>query len=125
MYVRTSPRHVAEGSMISGWMAFLAAAALGIPQDPPGFWERGTLLGETGGVRPALAEHGVTTTLAFTGEVLSNVSGGLERDTGAGLLLDWIIDADLEKSLGWSGAAFRLNPMWLAGDGISNEVGDL
>jgi len=100
-------------------------AFLGAPQDPPGFWERGTLLGEAGGLRPALAERGVTFTLAFTEEVISCVSGGLRQDTGVDLLLDWVIDVDLDKALGWTGGSARINPMWLAGDGISGDVGDL
>lgn len=105
--------------------SLLAATLLQAPQEPPGFWERDALLGEIGGVRTTLEEHGVTFALAFTGEVLSNVSGGLEKDTGADLLLDWVIDADFEKAFGWSGATARLNPMWLAGDGLADDIGDL
>jgi len=98
----------------------LLAAALQAPQDPPGFWERDTLLGDWGGVRPSLAEHGLSSTLAFTGEVISNVHGGIERDTGAGLLLDWVIDANFNKMLGWTGGSARINPIWIASD-----VGDI
>jgi porin len=111
--------------MISALLGIAISAALQSPQDPAGFWERQTLLGDAAGVRPALAEHGVSMTLAFTGEIFASVSGGLERDVGPSLLLDWIVDADLEKAAGWSGASVRLNPMWLAGDGVSDAVGDL
>lgn len=111
--------------MASGLLAVLAASLIGASQDPPGFWERETLLGDPGGTRTALAERGLTFTLALTGEVLSSVSGGQYRDTGADLLLDWVIDADLDKAFGWTGGSLRINPMWLAGEGISDGVGDL
>ena len=108
-------------------LTLLAAAALQTPPSgpPPSWWDEPTMIGNRGGVRPTLAEAGVTFALAFTGEVISNVHGGLERDTGADLLLDWVIDADLNKALGWTGGSARLNPMWLAGDSLTGDVGDL
>lgn len=103
-------------------LTLLAALAL---QDPPGFWERDTLTGDWGGVRRDLADRGLTTSLEFTGEVLSAVDGGLEHDTGAELLLDWIVQADFDRLLGWTGGSGKVNPLWLAGDGITSSVGDL
>ena len=94
-------------------------------QDPPGFWERDALFGDWGGVRSSLADQGVTTTLAFTGEVLGATSGGTDRDRGSGLLLDWVVDSNLSTLLGWTGASARINPLWLAGDEISANLGDL
>lgn len=105
-------------------LALLVAAAVQV-EEPPGFWERNALLGDWGGVRSSLADLGVRQTLEFTGEVLSNVHGGLERDTGASLLLDWVIEADLDRLLGWTGGSGKLNPLWIAGDGITSSVGDL
>jgi porin len=104
-------------------LPILAAAALQAP--PSSWWDQPTMIGDRGGVRPTLADAGVTTLLAFTGEVISNIDGGLKRDTGADLLLDWIIDADLNKAVGWTGGSARINPMWLAGDGITGDVGDV
>jgi porin len=111
--------------MTPGLLGLLISAALATPQEARGFWERETLLGDTAGVRPWLAERGITFTLAFTGEIISNVKGGVHQDAGADLLLDWVIDADLEKAVGWTGASARFNPMWLAGDGVAGDVGDL
>lgn len=105
--------------------ALLSLLALAPAQESPGFWERQALLGDLGGARKTLEDHGVTFVLAFTGEVLSNVHGGAERDVGADQLLDWVIDADLDKAVGWTGGSARINPMWLAGDGIANNLGDL
>lgn len=105
-------------------LALLVAAALQDP-DPPGFWERDALLGDWGGARTSLAGHGLTTSLAFTGEVLSVGSGGVDRDRGSGLLLDWVVESDFAKLLGWTGGSGKINPLWLAGDGISDDLGDL
>src|ERR1051325_1444152 len=96
-------------------IAMLAAALM---QEPPGVWERNTLLDA-----PEL--QGVTFTLAYTGEVISNVHGGVRRDTGIDQLMDGVLDADLGKAFGWAGGSARINPMWLAGDGVAGDVGDL
>ncbi len=111
--------------MIASWLVALVAATQDPPKEPPGFWQRDTLLGDLGGVRPTLAERGITSVLAFTGEIISNASGGVHQDPGADLLLDWVLDADLDKALGWTGGSAHLNPMWLAGDGVQGDVGDL
>jgi hypothetical protein len=47
--------------MMGAWLVALVAAT----QAPPGFWERDPLLGKLGGVRPASAEHGISTPIAF------------------------------------------------------------
>jgi porin len=106
-------------------LALLTFAAVQAPPDPQDFWSRDTLLPDWGNVRHDLADHGIRWTLEFTGEVLSAVSGGADQDTGADLLLDWVIDADFDKLLGWTGGSGRINPLWLAGDGIDSNVGDL
>jgi porin len=96
-------------------LALLAAVLM---QESPGFWEREKLLNT-----PEL--QGVTVTLAYTAEVISNVHGGVRRDTGFDQLMDGVIDADLQKAVGWAGGSARINPMWLAGDGVAGDVGDL
>ena len=99
-------------------LALLASVLMQAPQESPGFWERERLL------QPPEMQ-GVTFTLAYTVEVISNVHGGVKRDTGIDQLMDGVIDADLQKALGWAGGSARINPMWLAGDGVTGDVGDL
>ncbi|HEX7897688.1 MAG TPA: carbohydrate porin [Planctomycetota bacterium] len=78
------------------------------------------------GVPDALRERGVGWTIVATGEVLSNVDGGLDEGTEAQALLDAVLDADLEKLAGWTGATARANPMWIEGHGLTRDhVGDL
>ncbi len=105
-------------------LALVVAAALQA-QDPPGFWERDALLGDWGGVRGTLADHGLRNTVAFTGEAISNVHGGIRHDSALAFLLDWVIEADFDRLLGWTGGSGKINPMWLAGDGVTHSVGDL
>lgn len=109
-------------------MNLLAAAvlSLGVQDEAPGLGDRDTLTGDFWAARPWLEERGVTWVLAYTVEVLSNVSGGLARGTEAAGLLDWVIDADFEPMLGWPGGSARLNPMWIHGEGVTNSLaGDL
>src|SRR5262249_54867733 len=47
----------------------------------PGFWERDTLTGNWGGLRDRLLNDGVTISLTDTGELLSNVAGGIKTGT--------------------------------------------
>ncbi len=108
-----------------GILALLVALLQGAPQDTPGFWKRDTLLDDAGGGRSTLSERGVTFTLAFTGEFISNMHGGVHQDSGCDMLLDWVLDADLKKAIGWPGATARVNPMWIVGDGVNADVGDL
>ena len=99
-------------------LALLVVVLMQSPQEPPGFWERDTLLNT-----PEL--QGVKFTVGYTAEAISNVHGGVRRDTGIDQLADWVIDADLQKAVGWAGGSARINPMWLAGDGVTGDVGDL
>ena len=46
---------------------------------PTGFWERSNLLGNMGGLRDVLGDHGITLSLQETSEYLYNTSGGTHR----------------------------------------------
>ena len=63
--------------------------------------------GDPFGTRAALAGRGITYGVTYIGEALGNVSGGLKRGAAADGLLEADIDTDLEKFLGWKGAAFH------------------
>src|SRR3954469_2594049 len=62
-------------------------------------------LGDLWGARTSLEKAGITFSLTYIGEVLGNTSDGLRRGSIYEGRLDTQIDADLEKLLGWSGAA--------------------
>jgi porin len=80
------------------------------------------VLGDPAGLR----ERGITWVITATGEVFSNVDGGLDEGTEAQGLFDAVLDADLEKLVGWTGATSRVNPMVIEGHGLTREhTGDL
>ena len=61
----------------------------------------------------------------YTGEVMSNVSGGDHTGTGYNGLASFGIEADLGQALGWEGVTMRLSGMDLHGSGIDSHVGDM
>lgn len=80
------------------------------------------VLGDPAGLR----ERGLSWTITATGEVFSNVEGGLDEGTEVQGLFDAVIDADLQKLAGWTGATSRVNPMVIEGHGLTREhTGDL
>src|SRR5262249_14637078 len=59
--------------------------------------------GDSLGLRRWLADHGVTYTLIYTNDVLSNLRGGLRTGTIDQGKLEAILNIDLEKLRGWRG----------------------
>lgn len=78
--------------------------------------------GDPGGVRARLAKQGVTYGAIYTGEVLSNLSGGLKRGTVYQGKLETFLGLDLEKLTGWQGLTFFTNNFAIHGSG--NIKGD-
>ena len=89
-----------------------AILILALGQDPG-------LLGDES--RRWLRERGLFATLAWTGEVVANVDGGLDEDVTTAMLLDLIVEGDLEKLLGWTGARALFNPIWVEGGGVTER----
>ncbi len=80
-----------------------AAASAAAPDD---LWSRKALLGDLGGVRPALAEYGVTLGLIETGEVLGNLTGGMRRGAIYEGLSDLSLTFDMRPYFHWRGVFF-------------------
>ena len=74
---------------------------------------------DLGGLRSALAEKGIAFELDYTGEVLTNTSGGIKRGTVYEGLLQLGVDADLGKLVGWDGATFHVSAFQIHGRGLS------
>lgn len=62
--------------------------------------------------------------VTYTGEVIGNVSGGLERGSRYLDNLDLVLEADLERVAGWTGAQLHLYGLYNNGASISELVGD-
>jgi porin len=98
-----------------GWTvtAFVLAAVIGAtaaqakdkkPAEPKSIWEQDTLTGDWGGARTALKDRGLDISLNYTGEMFSLLSGGINRRSVYDGLLEFLVDADLQKLVGWNGA---------------------
>lgn len=65
--------------------------------------------GDASGNRKWLYDHGVTYSLIYTNDVLSNLSGGIKRGTVDQGKLEAQLYIDLEKLAGWKGWTFYTN----------------
>lgn len=99
---------------------------------PPEWLPEGSLgiafptLADPGGLRAALWTKGIKYQLNFIGEVLGNTSGGQRRRARPGSRLELVVDADLEKAMGWTGTAFHVNAYRIDGTGTSRyDIGNL
>lgn len=74
--------------------------------------------------RSRLEEKGVSFEMIYTGEVISNTSGGLAQKTEYLENGDIALSIDAEKLMGWSGASFSFYTLGDRGGSISEKVGD-
>ncbi len=70
-------------------------------------------------VQTRLEEAGVQVTFSYYGDLLGNSAGGVRQGLGCDGRLGTIIDADLEKLLGWSGATFHASIHQIHGTSFS------
>lgn len=98
----------------SGTSGRPAAADNGKPQDTswlpsPSIATSLPSNGDPNGARKWLYDRGFTYSFVYTGETLSNLSGGLRRGSVYQGKLETIVTADLEKLMGWKGLSFYAN----------------
>ena len=94
------------------------------PTPPP--CVTGSVFGDPTGTRADLAAKGLQVQVNEIGEVFSDVSGGMRRGTITENRLEACVDLDLQKLIGWEGAAIHANGYWIAGHGLSaHYVGNL
>ncbi|GHB90498.1 carbohydrate porin [Cerasicoccus arenae] len=81
--------------------------------------------GSWGGLRPQLEDHGLSPFASATGQFLANVDGGYDDDSAWEILIDFGLEVDLEKLVGWTGGAFFINAFYFHGNDLSgNGIGD-
>ncbi len=73
------------------------------PPAPKSIWEQDKLTGDWGGARTDLHNKGIDITLNYVAETFAVLSGGLERRASYEGRLEFSVDADLEKLIGWRG----------------------
>ncbi len=76
--------------------------------------------------RDILADWGVTFSATYIAETFGNPTGGMRQGTIFTGRLDFGMDADLEKIMGWTGAKFHANMYQINGQGLSRDyIGNL
>jgi porin len=125
-------RVIAFMAVFLGWASCAAAQdapaapIIDQPQSPHagGFWERDVLTGDWGGLRSEWESRGVQLGINYLGEVLGNPAGGMRRGAIYEGRLEMLLNLDLEKIAGWSGATLHVNAYQIHGRGLSaNDLG--
>lgn len=82
-----------------------------------------TLLGNMGGLRTSLGEHGVALSLSYVSEAAHNYSGGKKELTS--YTDQWALGTtvDMDKLLGWSGATFQMTITDRNGSNLGADAG--
>lgn len=88
-------------------------------QAPAGIMQRKTLLGDLGGVRPALDNVGVTLGLLEQSEVFGNTTGGLKQGATYDGLTTLTIGLDTQKAFGWEGGTLNVSALQIHGRNLS------
>jgi len=88
---------------------------------PTGFWERPTLLGDIGGLRPAFANIGVTLGLQEISEILGNVTGGIHTGADYDGLTTMSLGLDTDKAFHWAGGTFNVSALQIHGRSLSAD----
>lgn len=77
--------------------------------DTPGIWERENLSGDWGGVRNSISDIGFDFEFNYKTDFLSNIYGGTKKGNTFLDNFDFILLADLKKSLGFDGTIFKFH----------------
>jgi porin len=96
-----------------------APAAAHAAPAPTGILERSNLLGDAGGLRPALDAYGISLGLTETSEVLGSVGGGLARGAIYEGLTQMTLGVDLGKAAGLEGGSLNVSAFQIHGRGLS------
>ena len=126
-----------ENSAAGPWFLMVAVAVIAITASgaqaeekakaPPSIWEQDTLTGDWGGVRTVLHAKGVDVTLNYIGEVFAVLSGGLQRRASYEGRLEFSVDSDLQKLIGWTGGSshFTIYQIHNSGRDVVENVGSI
>jgi porin len=88
-------------------------------QAQPWFSSAWKQITDPGGLRSRLEQAGVQFTLTYYGDALGNPLGGVQQGLSYSGRFSTIVDADLEKLVGWSGATFHASLHQIHGSGLS------
>jgi porin len=79
------------------------------------------LLGTMGGLRPFLAQYGISLALQETSEVLGNVTGGVHKGFAYDGLTQMVLQLDTNRAFGWYGGTFNASALQIHGRNLSAD----
>jgi porin len=101
--------------------AFAQASDAATPAAPPGLWDRATLFGDMGGLRPWLGDRGISFGLQETSEYLNNLSGGVHRSGAYDGLTEMSVGVDTQKAFGLPGGIFNVSALQIHGTNLTQR----
>lgn len=72
--------------------------------------------------RPLLSERGWELFATYTSQIWGNVTGGNTTGARYSGLLQFGVEADLEKAFGWKGGSFNTTWLWIAGGSPTTDL---
>jgi porin len=103
----------------------LAGAALADSSAPFGFlspsWKNQNLLGDMGGLRPLLANYGITLTILENVETFGNLTGGAQQGFEANGLTTVTLQMDTQKAFGLTGGTFNVSGLQMWGGDLTTD----
>jgi porin len=97
------------------------AQAASAQQADNDIWTRSNLLGDLGGVRTSLGDHGLTFGIQDINELLGNVSGGTRRGVSYDGVTLLGVGLDTQKAGAWDGGIFNVDAFIIRGRNISTD----
>ncbi len=86
-----------------------------------GDWQNQNLLGDMGGLRPALAKYGVTLAILENFEVFGNVTGGAKQGIEPKGLTTVTLQMDTEKAFGLKGGTLNVSGLQVYGGQLNDD----
>jgi porin len=99
----------------------LQASAVSAQQADNDLWTRTNLLGDLGGIRTSLGDHGLTFGVQNIDELLANVSGGTRRGASYDGVTLLGVGLDTQKAGAWDGGTFNVDAFIIRGRNISTD----
>ena len=107
------------------WALIIIIFLINRSADAQSIWKQDHLLGDWNGVRTSLSDGGIDFSVIYTGDVISNLSGGLSRQTVYLDNIDLTAAFNTEKLFNWQGGSIFIYGLGNQGKNPSDYIGDI